>query len=183
RHLYAPRKPIEAGILPNWMTADSADQQRLPVLTFPYENHMGVAARRPIFAPVLESYASSTNALERYYIDALDRQRQAGLDVIYGTDGGSVPLVGDVEAITRTPGTFEYLYRHFELASTDDHPDRYYKLRERHPSRDLVLEELQFSTPHQLIDSGTFKLDAPSTCGVVQIEMQIDYSKNPLIFR
>src|SRR5262245_2940350 len=167
RNLYATKKTLEAGILPNWMSSDSADRQGVPVLAFPYENHIVAGVRRPLFAPVLESYASSTESLERYYIDALDRQRQAGLDIIYGPDGGAVPLIGGIQGITRTPRVFEYLYRHFELVSNDDHPDGHYKLRERHPSRDLMMEELQFSTPHQLIDSGTFKLDAPSMCGLI----------------
>jgi len=165
------------------MCSDFADGHNVPVLAFPYESHIGAGVRRRIFAPVLESYASSTDSLERYYIDALDRQRRAGLDVIYGSDGEVVPLVGDIQGITRTPRIFEYLYRHFELANNEDHSDGHYKLRERHPARDITTEELQFSTPHQSIDSGTFKLDAPSTCGVVRVDMQIDYSKNPRIFR
>jgi len=183
RNLYESRKPLQAGILPNWMSSDFADGHNVPVLAFPYENHIGAGIRRRIFAPVLESYASSTDSLERYYIDALDRQRRAGLDVVYGSEGEVVPLGEDIQGITRTPRIFEYLYRHFELANNEDHSDGHYKLRERHPARDLMTEELQFSTPHQLIDSGTFKLDAPSTCGVVRVDMQIDYSKNPRIFR
>jgi hypothetical protein len=183
RNLYTAEKPLEAGILPNWMSSHSADRPGVPVLSFPYENHIGVGVRRRIFAPVLESYASSTDSLQRYYIDALDRQRRAGLDVIYGADGGVIPLLGGIQGITRAPRIFEYLYRNFELASNEDHPDGHYKLRERHPARDLLMEELEFSIPRQLIDSGTFKLDAPSTCGVVRVEMQINYSKNPRIFR
>jgi hypothetical protein len=182
RNLYASQKALDAGIVRNFMSSDSG-RLGVPVLTFPYENHIAVGVRRRVFAPVLESYASSTDFLQRYYIDALDRQRQAGLDIIYGTDGGVVPLLGDIQGITRTPRIFEYLYRHFELASNEDHPDGHYKLRERHPARDVTMEELQFSTPHQLINLGTFKLDAPSTCGVIRLEMQIDYTKNPRIFR
>jgi len=34
-----------------------------------------------------------------------------------------------------------------------------------------------------LVDSGTLKLPVPSTCGLVRLQMRIDYTKNSLIFR
>jgi hypothetical protein len=153
------------------------------VLAFPYGNEIGAAVRHPLFVPVVESYAASTDFLERYYIQALDKQRRAGLDIIYGTDNAVEPQVGSIQAITRTPEIFEYLYRHFELVSNEEPADGRYLLRERRQPRDVAIEPLEFSVPHQLVNSGVLKLNAPSSCGLVRLEMQIDYSKNTRIFR
>jgi hypothetical protein len=183
RNLYAPKKPFKAQPLPLHLTSEAADRRGISVLSFPYDNHIGVGVRRPFFAPVLESYAASTDSLEQYYIEALDRQRRAGLDIIYGPDDGAVPHVKGTQAITRTPGIFEYIYRHFELVGNDDHEDGHYKLRERHQPRDVVTEDLQFSVLHQIAQSGTLKLDAPSTCGLVRMQLEIEYTKNTLVFR
>jgi len=136
-----------------------------------------------LFAPVLESYAASTNAMERYYIQALERQRSAGLDIVYGLDGGIVPYVGDIQAISRTPGIFEYVYKQFELVSDGDQTDGRYLLRERYRPRDVALESLAFSTPQQLADSGIMKLEAPSKCGLIRLQVHIEYTKQPRIFR
>ena len=183
RNLYAPPKPLEAGLVPRWTTTDLGDRNGVPVLSFPYENHIAVGVHHPFFAPVLESYGASTEALQRYYIQALDRQRPAGLDVIYGNDAELVPGEAGTQAITRTPMIFEYFYRNFELVNSDDHADGHYKIRERHQPRELSLEELRYSIPSQLVDSGTFRLNAPSTCGLVRLQMRIDYMKTLSIFR
>ena len=182
RNIYVPKKSLQASLLPKPLTSDSADRRDVSVLTFPYDNHL-VGVRRRFFAPVLESYAASTESLEHYYIQALERQRVKGLDIMYGLDGGVVPNIGGIQAITRTPRIFEYLYRHFELVSDEDHVDGHYELREPYQPRDVAIEELPFSTPHQLVDSGTLKLAVPSTCGLVRLQMRIDYTKNSLIFR
>ena len=42
---------------------------------------------------------------------------------------------------------------------------------------------MKFSILQQVVNSGTLKLNAPSTCGLVQLEIRIDYTKNPRIFR
>src|SRR5262249_44399145 len=112
-----------------------------------------------------------------------DRQRRAGLEIVYGQDNGSVPLVGGVQAITRSPIVFEYLYKHFEIVSSEEHADGHYILRPRRQPRDATMEQLPFSIPKQVVDSGILKLNVPNTCGLVQIEVRIGYSKNPLIFR
>src|SRR5262249_12492283 len=58
-----------------------------------------------------------------------------------------------------------------------------YKIRERHQPRQITREELRFSIPSQLVDSGTLKLSAPSACGLVRLQMRLDYTKNLLIYR
>jgi len=179
-NLHAPKASFEANV-PAHLT--STERSNVAVLSFPSDNQIGAGIRGSFFAPVLESYTASTSWLEQYYIQALDRQRQAGLEIIYGPDTGAVTYTGGALAITRTPDIFEYLYRHFELAGNEDHEDGHYKLRELSQPRDVAIESLPFSVPHQVAESGILKLNAPSNCGVVRIRLQIDYTKNTLIFR
>ena len=181
RGIYATRKP-GAGLRASLAAPASAGRD-VSMLAFPYDDYIGLGPHRRFFAPVLESYAASTEPLEEYYVHALDRRRQAGLEVVYGLDKGAVPPVGGVQAITRTPAVFEYLYKHFELASNEEHADAHYILRPRLQPRDAAIELLKFWIPQQSSDSGILKLEAPSACGLVSVEIRIDYSKNPHIFR
>ena len=183
RAIHATRKPLDAPLQANLITPGLRDRQDVSVLAFPYDNYITVGLRRPFFAPVLESYAASTEPLEQYYVRALERQRRAGLEIVYSLDKGLVPPVGGVQAITRSPIVFEYLYKHFEIVGTEEHADAHYILRPRLQPRDTALEELRFSIPKQVVDSGILKLSAPSACGLVQLEIQILYAKNPRIFR
>ena len=132
---------------------------------------------------MLESYAASTEPLEQYYVHALDSRRRTGLEIVYGLDKGAAPPVDGVQAITRTPAIFEYLYRHFELASNEEHADAHYTLRPRQQPREVATEPFKFSIPQQSSDSGILRLDAPSACGLVLLEIRIDYAKNPHVFR
>jgi hypothetical protein len=177
-NLHAPKTSLEANV-PAHLT--SSERSNVAVLSFPYDTQIGI--RGSFFAPVLESYTASTSWLEQYYVQALDRQRQAGLEVIYGPDAAAVPHVGGALAITRTPDIFEYLYRHFELVGNEDHENGHYKLRELSQPRDVATESLPFSVPHQVAESGVLKLHAPSNCGLVRLRLQIDYTKNTLMFR
>jgi hypothetical protein len=182
RSLYAQGKPLQDSVLPSRMVPD-LEARSAAVLAFPYDNQIAARVRHPFFAPVLESYAASTDFLERYYIQALDKQRRAGLDIIYGPDKSVVPNMDGVQAITRSPQIFEHLYKHFELVNNEERADGHYLLRERHQPREFAIVPLEFSVPHQLVNSGILKLNAPSPCGVVRLEMQIDYAKNTRIFR
>jgi hypothetical protein len=153
------------------------------MLAFPYDDYISLGLHRRFFAPVLESYAASTEPLEQYYVHALDSRRRAGLEVVYGLDKGAVPPVGGVQAITRTPAIFEYLYKNFELAGNEERADAHYILRPRLQPRNAAIEQLKFWIPQQSADSGILKLDAPSACGLVLVELRMEYSKNPHIFR
>jgi hypothetical protein len=183
RDIYKTARPLDTSLRATLVTADLADRQDVPVLAFPYDNYTSVGLRRPFFAPVLESYAASTESLERYYVRALESRRRAGLEIVYGIDGGPVSPVDGLQAITRTPVIFEYLYKNFELASNAEHADARYILHPRPQPRNTDIEQLKFSIPQQSQDSGILKLDAPSACGLVLLEVQIDYAKNPHVFR
>ena len=182
RGIYATRSPLDAGLRASLVAPDLAGRRDVSILAFPYDNYISVGARRRFFAPVLESYAASTEPLERYYVRALD-SRRAGLEIIYGPDRGALPFGDDVQAITRTPVIFEYLYKQFELTSNEEHADAHYILRPRLQPREISTEPFKFSIPQQSPDSGILRLDAPSACGLVSLELRIDYAKNPYVFR
>jgi hypothetical protein len=69
------------------------------------------------------------------------------------------------------------------MASDAEHADAHYILRPRRQPRNIAVEELRFSIPEQVVDSGILKLKGPSACGLVQLETRIAYAKNPSIFR
>src|SRR5262249_8579932 len=82
--IYATPKPLDDRLQASLVTPDLADRRDVSILAFPYDNYISVGLRRPLFAPVLETYAASTDTLELYYLRALDRQRLAGLEIVYG---------------------------------------------------------------------------------------------------
>jgi hypothetical protein len=182
RRLYSNRRPLDESLQASLITPDLTDRSAIPLLAFPHDNYIGVGLRRPFFAPVLETYGASTRSLDQYYVQGLHRQKQAGLDIVYGPDRGDVTS-GALQAITRTPAVFEYLYRHFELASREEHRDGHYILRAAYQPRDAAVEPLKFSIPQQSVGSGILKLNAPSACGLVRLDVRIEYSKYPSIFR
>src|SRR5262249_33231625 len=71
---------------------------------------------------------------------------------------------------------------HFELSSTDDSPDGHYKLRARHPF-EADIEPIELTSPHQLADRGELALATPSTCGLIQLQLRIEYAKSTNLFR
>jgi hypothetical protein len=181
--IYATKRPQDAGLRASLAAPDLAGRRDVSILAFPSDNYVSVGPRRRFFAPVLESYAASTEPLERYYVRALDSRRRAGLEIIYGPDKGALPSGDDAQAITRTPVIFEYLYKHFELTGNEEHADGRYVLRPRLQPQEVSTAPFQFSIPQQSPDSGILRLDAPSECGLVLLELRIDYAKNPHIFR
>lgn len=181
--IYATKRPPDAGLRASLAAPDLAGRRDISILEFPSDNYGSVGPRRRFFAPVLESYAASTEPLERYYVRALDSRRRAGLEIIYGPDKGALLPGDNIQAITRTPVIFEYLYKHFELTGNEEHGDGRYILRPRLQPQEVSTEPFQFSTPQQSPDSGILRLDAPSACGLVLLELRIDYAKNPHIFR
>src|SRR5262249_50750102 len=116
-----------------------------------------------------------------FYIQRLENERPKGFDVIYAVDHTAVPRFEGVQAITRSPRIFEYLYRNFELQADDNGRDRHEFSQRSHP-RDVTIDELSFSTSHQVVNSGTLNLDTPSMCGLVRVQIRIDYGKSPTIF-
>jgi hypothetical protein len=92
-------------------------------------------------------------------------------------------LTGGVQAITRTPNVFEYIYKNFALVGEDEHPDGHYVLRPADEPPPVRIEPLKFSKPRESLDSGVVKLTAPTTCGIVRLDMQLNYTRRSRIFR
>ena len=183
RGLHSTRRPLDKSVQESLTTPNQAGRGNVPLLAFPYDNHVVVGVRRRIFAPVLETQAVSTPFLQEYYLRALRRQQHAGLEIVYGPDRTDDPLTGGVQAITRTPDVFEYIYKNFSLISNDEHADGHYVLRAIDVPSQVIVESLKFTSIPQTLDSGLLKLGLPSTCGLVRLEMKLGYSRNTTLFR
>ena len=183
KRLYGLRRPLDENIQASLVTPDLADRRNVPLLAFPYDNYVAIGTRRPVVAPVLETYAASTQSLEQYYVQALHRKMRSNPEVVYGLDRTDVPASGGVQAITRSPFVFEYLYRHFELIGNEEHADGHYILRPLYQPRTATVEPLNFSLPQLSLDSGIVKLSEPSRCGLIRLELNMEYTKPAWIFR
>ncbi len=183
RGLHTARMPLEETSKASLGTLDQADRRNVPLLPFPYDMHVAAGVRRPLFAPVLETYGVSTPYLEDYYLRELQRRHRMGLEIVFGPDRTDDPLMGGVQAITKTPNVFEYIYRNFALVSEDEHPDGHYVLRSANAPPPVRIEPLKFSKPQEALDSGVVTLEAPSTCGMVRLDMRLDYTRRSRIFR
>jgi len=145
-----------------------------PVLVFPYQNSIGIALQRPLVAPVLLAINAGTEALQKYYVDALDR---AGPDteIIYGVDTiGSSPI-DSVQSISRTPLIFEYLWRSYELVPGQKSGTGFYLLKKRPRPKDLHIRELKFRTVHAGDKGIEAILDEPAACSTVRFDLKIRY--------
>ena len=183
RGLHTAHRSLEETLKASLGTLDKADRRDVPLLPFPYDTHIAAGVRRPLFAPVLETYGVSTPYLEDYYLRELQRRRRMGLEIVFGLDRTDDPLTGGVQAITRTPNVFEYIYRNFALVSEDEHPDGHYVLRSAYEPPPVRIEPLKFSRLQESLDSGAVKLGAPSTCGMVRLDMRLNYTRRSRIFR
>jgi hypothetical protein len=183
RGLHSTRRPLDKSVQESLTTPNTAGRGNVPLLAFPYDNHVVVGVRRRLFAPVLETNAVSTTFLQEYYLRALQQQQRAGLEIVYGLDRTDDPFTGGVQAISRTPEVFEYIYRNFALVSNDEHADGHYVLRAMDAPTQVVTESLKFTTLQQAPDSGLEKLNLPSTCGLVRLEMKLGYNRDPQLFR
>jgi len=170
-------------VLPPTLLAPELRGRTTPMLPFPYENYIPVVLKRPLLAPVLQSYSAPTEALQRFYVDAIDRQRSNGLDVVYGLDSVATWPVDEVQTITRVPLVFEYLYRHFELSSTEENLDGRYVLGPRARPRDVVFQELPLTENRSDHGSGTLRLAQPTACNLIRLEMKTTYSPARLMLR
>ncbi|PYS51397.1 MAG: hypothetical protein DMG13_18625 [Acidobacteria bacterium] len=182
REILRTSKPLEL-IPASVLTPENNNRGDLPLLVFPQETFIGIGMKRPLVSPILESQAAATETLQRYYVDALEKQRLAGLDIVYGLETEDFTPVDGVQAISRTPRIFEYIYKNFELMASEQHRDGHYVIRARREPRIAVYEDLPFTAPRQMAGSGMLKLEAPSTCGIVRVEMKLKFRKNPYLFR
>jgi hypothetical protein len=164
-------------------TASQQDRRDIPLMPFPHDTHIAPGVRRPLFATVLETYAVSTPYLEDYFIKGLQRRHQAGLEILYGPDRTDDPLTGGVQAISRTPNVFEYIYRNFALVNDVVHADGHYVLASVSEPPPVPIEPLTFSKMQESLGSGMVKLKTPSTCGLIRAEMELGYTRRSRYLR
>ena len=183
RDLHTTRRPLDETVKASLVMPDQTERRDVPVLPFPYDSYIVPGIRRPLFAPVLEMESVSTPYLEDYYLKALQRRRQAGLEILYGPDRADAALTGGVQAITRTPNVFEYIYRNFALVNEDIHEDGHYLLAPVNEPPPVHLESLKFSKVQEALGSGMVRLKAPSACGLIRVEMLLGYTRRSRFLR
>jgi hypothetical protein len=183
RDLHTARRPLDETVKASLATPDKADRQGVSLLPFPFDTYIAPGVRRPLFAPVLETHGVSTPYLEDYYLKALQRRRPAGLEILYGPDRSEDPLTGGVQAITRMPNVFEYIYRNFRLASEEVHADGHYVLAPVDEPSPARIDPLEFSKMQESLGSGMVKLQSPSTCGLIRVEMELGYTRRSRFLR
>jgi hypothetical protein len=173
--------PIES-VLPQSILQSVARVDRRPLLAFPYENYLPIALKRPLVAPVLQSYGALTSSLQSFYVHSLENLRTPP-QVIYAVDEiGAWPIDG-VQTITRVPQIFEYLYRNFALAEPGETPDGHYILEQRPRPRGVMLVNLSNRKERNSDTSGRLRLDAPASCGLIALQMTIRASARSVLFR
>jgi hypothetical protein len=183
RDLHTAQRPLDETVKASLVALDQGDRRDVPLLPFPYDTYIAPGVRRPLFAPVLETYGVSTPYLEDYYVKALQRRRQAGLEILYGPDRINDAVTGGVQAITRTPNVFEYIYRNFALASEDVHADGHYVLTAVSEPPPVSIEPLKFSKMQESLGSGMVRLKTPSTCGLIRVQMLLGYTRRSRFLR
>ena len=182
RQMRTINKP-PARVLPASLFLPGVGQDPVPIAPFPYENYIPIALHRPLLAPVLQSYSSGTDALQRFYVDTLERQRANGIEVVYGLDSVAAWPVDGIQAISRVPIIFDYFYRHFELTSATQNLDGHYVLHARTQPRAVHLQDLPFKANLISDRSGIVRLDQPTSCGLVRLDLKVKYSALSRFFR
>jgi len=175
--------PLEYILPPTLLTPEFRNRPAVPILPFPYHNYIPIALHRPLFAPVLQSFQGATEALQEFYVDALERQRPAGLDVVYSLDSVAVWPIDGIPIITRVPRIFEYLYTHFQLASIGEQKEGHYILHPRENAKRPLAQGLEFTATRSDDGSGSLSLKQPSTCGLIRLELTATYSPARLLLR
>jgi hypothetical protein len=154
-----------------------------PLLAFPYENYIPIVLKRPLLAPVLQSYAALTPSLQQFYINAIERQRAQSVQIVYGIDGIAVWAVDGVPAVTRVPLIFDYLYRNFEIKSTTETQTGHFILEDRKHERQVDFRGLSYRTEHWSNSSGIARLTEPTSCGLLRVDMTVTTSWRRYFFR
>lgn len=143
------------------------------IVNFPYDNVIAMASGHRSLAPILQTYSAHTELLQRHYVDILQRQ-QSSVEIIYGLDGQSVGGIDGVQNISRVPRIFEYILKNFEMKTPEIYRNGYILLHPRPQPRDLGERPISFhaeATPQ----GQAFILDAPNTCRVLDLELEMHY--------
>jgi len=152
------------------------------LLSFPYDNYIPIGLNRKFVAPVLQSYAAFTPALQNAYNEQLDRYKST-LEVIYGLDNLAVGGLEGVQQVSRVPIIFEYLYTNFEAKYPKIYDKGYLILQPRQKPINLVVETLQFKHGQANTTSNEITLSQTANCSMVRITAKINYPFTSFIGR
>ena len=165
------QEPLDKFLSPE--LTDAMSEMPGALLAFPYQNYIPIGAGRDMVAPVLQSFIAHTEALQRMYIQQL--RREDDLRVVYGLDAlVSFPVDG-VQNISRIPRIFEYLYRNFELQSSQTFDQGYYLLRPRAAPVEFQRHPLAYATDESQSARVVVQLQQPAACSLVQLTMTMRY--------
>ena len=167
--------------LPPDLLSDAGDRST-PRLTFPYENHMGLALGHNLVVPVLQGYSAHTQLLQKFYVDRLETQGN-NLEILYGLDSVVSDPVDGVQHVTRLPIIFDYLYRNFELKSFHRYGSGYYLLERRQTPVTINATNLNFTTRDLGSANLTLNLNQPASCSLVRMAITIGYPVTSLLGR
>ena len=154
------------------------------ILPFPFEDYVVIALKRPLVAPVLQSYAAHTELLQQKYVAQLEQKKNT-FEVVYGLDGiGSGKLDG-VAAITRTPIIFDYLYHNFERKTPQIYDRGFILLKSAtEPRQDMIANELQFKPSSENTAALSFiRLAQPANCSLLRLTTKITFPITSLLGR
>jgi hypothetical protein len=143
-----------------------------PFLAFPYEVYIPIALQRRIAAPIPMAYNASTEALQQFYVQRLERERN--LSVIYGLDGVASTAVDGIPIVTRAPIIFDYLYTNFRLGGMERFGKGFYLLqRDAAPRREL--QTIKVNAEVRKKENWEIQLKEPIECNLISLDIEIDY--------
>jgi hypothetical protein len=142
---------------------------------------MAIALNQPSLAPILQTYSAHNLLLQDKYVRDVDRQR-ATVEIIYGIDGMGTGPLDDVQNVTRVPVIFQYIAEHFRLKTDQLFKQGYVVLTPRDRPRPLHFIPLGY-TARSASSATTIDLAQLSACGMIQIDLTIDYPISALAGR
>jgi hypothetical protein len=145
-----------------------------PLLAFPYEIYIPIALHQPIAAPVPMAYNASTESLQQFYVQRLEREPD--LTVIYGLDGVASTSIDGIPIITRAPAIFNYLYTHFRLGGSERFGKGFYLLQRDATAR-RELQRIPIHANIRQVEKSTWEiqLKEPNACSMLSLDIEIDY--------
>jgi hypothetical protein len=144
------------------------------LLAFPYEIYIPIAMQSRIVAPVPMAYNASTESLQQFYIQSLERE--INLKVLYGLDGAASTAVDGIPILTRAPRIFEYLYTRFRLSGNERFGKGFYLLqRDSTPHRELQRIKVNAEVLQTENSVWEVRLQEPIACNLVSLDIEIDY--------
>ena len=102
---------------------------------------------------------------------------------MYGLDGPATWPVDGVQAITRVPLIFEYLYTHFRLRSAHKYGSGWYLLSPRRVPRTRGVIPVPLRAVAHGTTLATAVLRQPTSCGLVRLTLEARYPLTRLLGR